>query len=513
MTRVVSEPEVTLALTPSQSLVGLSEQRVLIIGQKISGSATSGALVTDIQNDNSWDTLFGAASMAAGMCRNLRKSNTETPLDAISLDDNVSGVAAAGEFAITGTATAAGSITFVIGSEEDYSFEVPVAIGDTATVIGDALDVLVAASANVPCSSANTTGTVAVTALNDGTVGNSIALAVSGAATGVSVAITAMTGGLLDPSFTTLFDVIEDKRYQTVIWPYAADIETIKDFLDARFNVVNDVLDGVAHVGSVDTFANGLALANGLNSQSIVIDGDELISRDELKGGSIVEIPYARAAQIGGIDALGLTDGALISQFVIGRGSKDRFGGIHISTLPYFNRPMPALPLMDSQDGFTRQEVDQLEDAGYSSIGNNRTDTDVIMGEILTTYKTDAASNPDVTWKFLNYVRASSVTREYFFNNLKKRFAQSRLTSGAIIPGYDMANQAVIEAFVTSLYQELANVVVLQDGEQALQFFKENLVVDLDLSTGTVSLEMVTPIVTQLRKILGTIRIEFTTEG
>lgn len=513
MTRVVSEPEVTLALIPSQGSVGLKQQRILVIGQRNGGTATSGQLVSDIQNDNSWDSLFGADSQIAGMCRNVRKVNTETSLDAISLSDNGSGVAAAGQVSFTGTSTAAGVIAVSIGSESDFTFEIPVAEGATdaslATLLADAVN----ASTSAPFDAAASTADVDLTAVNAGTVGNSFAIKIEGQVDGITVASTAFTGGSIDPDFTNLFDVIEDRRYQTIIWPYFDDIETIKDFLDSRFNVQDNVLDGVAHVGVDDTFANLLALGNANNSQSIVINGDELISRDKLKGGSIVEIPYAKSAQIGGIDALRLTDGALISRYVIGRGSKDRFGGIALASLPYFNTPLPFLPLMDVQDGFTRQEVENLQDAGVSTIGNNRTNTDVLMGEMLTTYKTDAASNEDITWKFLNYVRTSSNIREYFFNNLKARFAQTRLTEGSLIPGYDMANKAVIEAYVGSLYQELANVVLVQDGEAALQFFKENLTVELDLSTGSVFISMVTPIVTQLRAILGTIRIEFTTEG
>lgn len=514
MTRVVSEPEVTLALIPSQALVGLSEQRVLVIGQKVpAGTATAGELVTNIQNDSAWDDLFGSNSQIAGMIRKFRELNTDTNLDAISLDDDGAGVAATGAFVFTGTATEDGVITVIAGSEEDYEFEVPVFDGDTAATIAVSASALIQGNTDCPVSSSANAGSVDLVADNDGTVGNSIPLKVKGSVAGVSVSITAMSGGSIDPSFTNLFDPVEDRRYQTIIWPYFDDVDTVKDFLDDRFNVVDNILDGVAHIGVSDTFANLQTLGNAHNSQSVVLDGDEDVSRDELEGSAITEIPYARASSIAAVDSLGLTEGSNYSRYVLGNGSKDRFGGAHISSLPYFNRPLPNLPLMEIQDGFTREEVKDLETAGVSTIGNNKTNTDVLFGEMVTTYKTDAASNPDGTWKFLNYVRTSSAIREFFFNNLKARFVQSRLTEGGIIPGYDMTNKAVIEAFVTSVYQELANIVLVQEGEAALQFFKDNLVVELDIATGTVFIEMVTPIVTQLRVILGTIRIEFTTEG
>ena len=516
MTTVISEPEVTVSLIPSQSLVGLQEQRILAIGQKVpAGTATAGELVTSIQNDNSWDTSFGANSMLAGICRNIRKINTTTTLDAIPLDDNGSGVPATGSFAITGTATETGTLTFTVGSEEDFEFEVTITSGDVANTIGGNVETAINANTDVPATASNSTGTVTITADNDGTVGNSIGLKLAGSVAGVSVVITGMSSGANDPSFTGLFDVIDDRRYQTIIWPYFDDVDTVKNFLDGRFNVVDNVLDGVAHIGVADTFANLATLGNANNSQSVVLDADEQISRTLLRGPAITEIPYARAAQIGGIDALRLTEDAPIARFVLGQGTRDRFGGPALASLPYFNTPVPNLPLMEAQDGFTRQERKDLEDDGVSVVGNNRTDTEVLMGQIVTTYKTDAASNPDQTWKFLNYVRTSSAIREYFFNNLKARFVQSRLTEGAIHPGRDETNQAVVEAFCTSLYQQLAgpDFVLVQDGETALQFFKENLTVTLNLSTGTVTIGMVTPIVTQARKFLVTIRIEFTTEG
>ncbi len=214
------------------------------------------------------------------------------------------------------------------------------------------------------------------------------------------------------------------------------------------------------------------------------------------------------------IRALRLTEDANISRFVISRdGSLDRFGGMEIASLPYFNTPVPELPLQDIEDGFSKDEIDDLKAAGVAVIGNNRANTGVILGEAVTTYKTDAASNEDITFKFLNYVDTSSAIREYYFNNYKARFSQHRLTEGSLIRGRAMANAASIEAFSTQLYQELANRVLVQDGEPYLQFYKENLVVELDLSTGTASVQMRTPIVTQLRAILGTIQIEFSAEG
>ncbi len=135
------------------------------------------------------------------------------------------------------------------------------------------------------------------------------------------------------------------------------------------------------------------------------------------------------------------------------------------------------------------------------------------MGEIVTAYKTDIAGNPDISFKFLNYVDTASGVREYYSNNLRKRFAQSRLTLGDTIRGRDMANDLTIRVFCEKLYQDLSSAafVLLQAGEDATKFYKDNLDISLDLATGRATITMTVPLVTQLREIIATIKIAFDT--
>ncbi len=519
MPTVIREPEVSISLISADSLVGNKPHRILVVGQKTpAGTAVSGALVTNIQNDRSViNGLFGANSMVAGAIRNARRYNTKTRIDAISLDDNGAGVAAVGSFALTGVATAAGLLDFIVGSKKDFLFSIPVAVGDTAAAIATALFNAVNANVEVPVTASNgTAGTATLTADNKGTVGNSIGLKVEGSVTGLSVALVAMTGGAVDPVLTSLFDPIADERYQTVLYPWSTSgaVDTVKDFLDGRFNVANMILDGVALIGVDDTFSSLLSMSGALNSQSLCIVGDKLINDADNKGGSILEIPYCKAAQIGGIRALRLTEDAPIGRFVISRSaSLDRFGGIALASLPYFNTPVPSLPLPDFADGWTTDEQESLKASGVSVYGANISGTEVILGEFVTTYKTDPASNDDITFKYLNYVDTSSAVREYFFNNYKATFAQCRLTEGALIPGRAMANPASIEAASSRFYKALADEALVQSGEAAAQFFKQNLVITIDLANGSASIAMVTPIVTQFRQLLATIQIAFTAEG
>ncbi len=514
----ISQPDVTVNILAANLLVANTDQKVLFVGQQTSaGTAVSGDLETNIPNDNSWDTLYGADSMLAGMIRDARALNSAVRFDAIGLDDDGSGVPATGTFTITGPATEDGTLNFIVGSKTNHNFSIAISDTDSATTIGDAVAASINADLECPGNAANVTGVVTITAVNDGTVGNTIGLKTEGTVAGVAVVIVGMASGATDPTLTNVFDVVGDERYQTVIWPFDQDLDELTGFLDPRFNTTNDVQDGVGIVSISDTVGNLATTLGAENSQSLAVNADKEVSIGLFAGPALLELGYSKSAQVGAVRSLRLQDGTDISQFVISRnGARDSFGGPALASKPYFNTPMPNFPQVDIGTGFTRAELETITntDGGFV-IGNNVAGNTSILGEVVTTYKTDTAGNPDISFKFLNFVDTISNVREYFFNNLKSRFAQTRLTEGDLIRGRDMANQELIEAFCTQLYTDLSeeDFVLTQAGEDALLFFNQNIVVTLDLSTGTVTINMIVPIVTQLRTILATVQIAFSTNG
>jgi len=261
---------------------------------------------------------------------------------------------------------------------------------------------------------------------------------------------------------------------------------------------------------------NLVTLGNAQNSQSVVIAGNRLLNDTDFKGGSMLELNNVVSAQFGALRALRLTQDANISRYVIAtRGALDSFGGPALASLPYFNSPFFDLPIIPIGKGFKKEEIDQLAEAGLFVFGNNVNRTQIILADVVTTYKTDVAGNPDKSFKFLNYVDTISTVREYMVNNCRARFAQCRLTNGDLIPRRNIANEILIRSFITQLYTNLSQTdfVLTQAGEDALEFFRENLNVSLDLVDGQVTINMITPIVTQLREILGTIQIAFSTQA
>lgn len=507
----ISQPKVTYNLLPGTGRVLTTEQRVLIIGQKLpAGTATSGDLVQDIGNNGEQVGLFGEDAHITYMIDAFKKINKNTPLDAISLDDNGAAVDATGTVAFTGTATEAGTLSISIGSEKVFTFDIAVADGDTATDVGDAL--VAALTSTAPVTGINTTGSVALTAKNGGEVGNSIGLRVQGSVAGVSVALTAFASGATNPVITNIFDVIGDQRYQTIVWPNTYTLSVLTDLLDARVNVNNAILDGVGITTQVDTFSNLLAAGNAENSLSLVIMGQQLQTGATQKGGEFVELDDVISSQLAALRALRLTERANIARYVVNPSTDDSFGGDKIRSLPYHNTPLFDLIVSPPGIGFNETEVDQLTDAGITLFGNNVARNTVILNSVVTTRKTNSAGQPEETFKYLNNVDVSSGIREIYFNRTKQTYAQYRLTEGALVPRVNIVNEAAFRAFLKGIYQELGDLALVEKGEDSRSFYDENLDVIIDKATGTISVDSQVLIVTQLREVIGGIQIQFSAQ-
>ncbi len=515
----IIQPEVTLTLVNADREVSNTAQKVLIVGQKVAGgSATEGDLHSNLASTGAPENaLFGEASQLAAMIRAFKVVNPIVQVDAIALDD---AAGTAGTKIITlvgGPTTEAGTLVVIAGSETLHRFEVAVADADAITEIGDAIAAAINADTKCPFTASNTAGTVTLTADNKGTIGNHPGVECTGTIAGLtSHAVTVGVTGATDPTLTSIFDNAT-ARYQGVVWPYGlgSALDTLLLFLDPRFNATNAVLDGVAFCGMIDTHANFLGFGAAENSESLVLFADKLESETDYQGSSLNEPSYSKAATFAAIRSLRLSQDASISAYLTSSASLDQFGGPALASLPYFNTPIPSFPTIKTGRGWTELEITQLGAVGISVIGENLTSTNALVGEVRTTYKTDSAANPDPTFGFLNYVDTASGVREYFSNNYRKRFAQSRLTAGNVSRGRDMANDVVIRAYTEQLYKDLSgpNYILVQDGEVAFVYFKENLSITLDLELGKATIIMFVPIVTQLRQIIAPIKIAFDTEG
>jgi len=510
----ISQPDTTVNIIGANVAAQNAAQRALFHGQKLAGgSAVAGALTRDVDDDQI-AALTGEGSMLEDAITAFREINPLTPIDLVALDDPA-GAASVGEFLITGPATENGTLEFGVGSSRNGVVSVAVVSGDSGDAIAAKVEAAYVLKPKCVCEvevDGVTANQVNATYRHDGTEGDSTPLYVSGAVAGVGVTITAMTGGAGVPTLPTLSTIIGNTRYQQIMQPGSYGVANLTTLLNPRWNVRNRVLDGVGIVTLADTKANHVTALDALNSQNIIYQCEGTEDEADYKGPSVFENLFARSALIGAIRALRLTDGANITQYVNAAGGpNDGTGGPALASLPYFNTPLPPLPIMEVGFGFEDGDIEDIVEAGGFVIGNNTANNGIIIGEVPTTYKTDSGGNEDPSFKFLNYVDTSSQAREYMFNNIKKDCAQSRLTLGDLVPNRNINNEASIRAKFIRYFGILGKdpYVLVQDGEDARNFFIANLNVSVDLVTGWVTVNMKVPIVTQLRTIVANLQLAF----
>ena len=516
MSNFVSKPNITLNMIPRGGENGIEDHRVLLVGQITDGTASAG-LVQDVPRTNAEiNALFGAQSHLALVARGFRKVNKYTSVDAIALAD-ASGTAATAKLVFVADATEDGTLYIDVVSATDHSYTVSVEEGDDEAAIMAKLLPLVTADTSAPfdggkSTTTNTDDTITFTAQNDGTIPNSWGLRVRGSVAGVSVTVTGWASGATDPTIAAaLFDPVANIRYQGIVWPKAYSTSVLKTWIDARKNVDNDIKDGVACYYMSDTLANAKTEALTQNSSEIVILWNEPNSSSLIKGPHICEAPDVIAAQFMATRALRFENLANLNRVVTATEPRDQFGGTHTATLPYFNSIFPSLSQPVRGTGATLAEQAEARGGGVAVIGANRQNNAVITGTIVTTYQNDAAGNEDDTWQFLNWRDTHSVIREYYVTNYKKKFAQYRLTSGDLVPGYAVANEALLRSYAMRLYKQLSEGAITVAGRDAERYFRENLSIIVTPETRSVSFAGDFPILSQFEIMTGTVKFSFST--
>ena len=508
-----SFPNITSNIKSALTAKNAGERSILLVGCMISGTASSGQLKEGIISKKEFNDFFGAKSQIAkagrAMIDALSVSKIKPKISAIGLTDNASGVASTGTIAFSGTATEAGTLTVYIDSIRNGKYELAVASGATASSIGANLETLITANTYSPVTAVNTTGSVALTANNDGVQGNTIGLKIVGSVAGITATLTAMASGATNPVLTSLFDPVVDQRYTSIVYPAEWGISTLTDFTEARFNVDNKIIDGLGIICKSDTYANTNTAVDALNEKTLApYIGNNLISTATHKGGAIFESPIVIASYFACLRELRLTEGANLSSIAT---NKETIGGSFYGSNAYPNMPFNLLPTIETGHDFTDAECVELQNSGITLLRNNPSNTTIICNEAVTTYKTDELGQIDKTFKYIEYVDTLSIVRDYVFQNLKADFAGTRLTTGQLIGGRSMVNREGFIGQMMGYYGALSgyktgnpNYTLLRAGSEEASAFKQALEksIVITLVDGKITTEAIANIVTQLRQII-----------
>jgi phage tail sheath gpL-like len=481
-------------------------------GAAYAGTAVAGTLVTDVgRTDAEINDLFGADSHLALIARAYRQINPYTNLDALPLADNAAGVKATAKLTVAGTATRSGTIYVKVISAEKHTYQVDVNIGDTAVQFLANLAAAIAADTYLPFFYYDDQQGVATwQALNAGLAANDWLIAYEGAIPGMTFTLTAWTGGATDPSLTTLFDPVANLRYQTVVWPQNYSTATLKAFLDVRKNVDNDIKEGRAFLWSNKSFATVKSDATTLNSSEIVILTNEPTVDAKYKGPHLPEDPTVLAAKFAAARDRRFETNVSISDIVATFENNDQFGGPSKASLPYFNTPLLGVGLPLRGSGYSYAEQLELERNGVSVAGVNRSGNGIVTGPVVTTWLDDVAGNPDNTWKYLEWRDTHGVVREYLVLNIRKRFAQYRMTLGDTVANFAIVNEQMIRGYILGLLADLMEEALVVKGQESRQYIQDNMVVTLNPETRTANVLVRYPQVSQLENVIGSVQYTWT---
>lgn len=427
--------------------------KVLIMGQMLAAGTATALVPVRITSAAQAQTLFGEGSHLHGMALAHFANNTMTETWVIPVAD-ASGTQATGSIAITGPATASGTLALYIAGRR---IAIGVTSGDSATTIGDAIAAAINGATGaeaLPCTAVNTTGTVAITARHDGTIGNEINIRHSHLSdeslpAGVGVTITAMASGATDPTLTSAIAAMGDEWYNCVAfgWTNSAALTAIKAEMADRFGPLR-MIDGRFFVSKNDTHGNLGTFGDAHNSQHMIVMHSRLSPMPAYEWAAAlcaVDSYYAPIDQARPLQTLEIKAPA----------------GVYLA-------PKKA-------DLFTFEENNLLL---YDGVGTFYVDADgsVRIQRVVTTYKTSALGAPDVSYLDIETLQTLSYLRYDFRNFFTRKYPRHKLADDGTRYGRGQAvmTPKLAKAEAINRFRQWEELGLVENIDQ----FKEDIIVE-----------------------------------
>jgi len=251
--------------------------RLLLVGPKNTSATLASNTPRQVFTAAEAVALAGGGSPLARMAAVALAANTGTPIW-IATPAAPTGSAASGRFTFTGTATVAGTMAAYV---DGVRIDLPVALGDTAAVVGARLIAAINAQDGCPTTAGPLVSDTSIVVLAPksgvGTAGNDLDLRVNRAReeatpAGLACAITAMSGGTGTPSLTALISAIAADWYTdlAVAWRDSATLGALTAELDRRYTATGR-LDMHAYVGLRGDYATATTFSASYNSPHLQI--------------------------------------------------------------------------------------------------------------------------------------------------------------------------------------------------------------------------------------------------
>lgn len=485
-----SSPDINIQLIPGQAPKNLKLRKQLIIAQGLAtGNFTSGALVENVPSTkDELKDLCGANSLAYLALKSFKDINKESPLSAIIISDNGSGVAATGSIAFTVSSPKAGYANIVVGSDAKNKYQVEVLTTSTATSLGDALVSLITNDENSPVTATNSSGTVTFTARNKGTEGNFLSLYIESLPYGVSATLTAFSGGATDPVLTGILNKIANVRYDIAFPKFA--LAEVRPHLESKFNTLNQTLESYGVYTVVDSYANAQSALPSIIYKTINPIFIKTVNETNQKGASIKEIPSVVSANLLATDSLRLVPLAPIAEFMQ---SPNFTGGLNKVAVPFSNVKLTKLGSITPGTGWTNDEISNIEALGGSVLVMDDNNINIVSRErLMSIYKKNNLTDAGNTFRNLNTTLNSFIVKDILDQELRSRYSQAVLIDGTepknvsdvIYVNAKNFKTAVIEIFV---YLHSIGLVDLDIGGDLQKALERSIIVNVDKSNKTIS--------------------------
>lgn len=451
--------------------------KTVIIGQKVAAGTATVETLVQVFSDAGAKEKFGVGSILANMLSKWFENNAFNEVYAIALDDDGSAVKAAGAFTATSAATASGTLALYING---VRLAIAVASGDSATVIGDAIEAAITANVDLPVTASNAAGIVTVTAKNGGTLGNMIDLRLNQnegdeSPAGVIPVATPMASGATDPDIADAIAALPDELFNLIVNPYtdATNLTALKTELDRRWrNTVQ--IDGHAIQAFEGTSSEVGTKGDTLNSEHLTMMD---------AGKTTMQTEYEWAAVVGGQMA--------------GSASVD-------PARPFRSLEMTGVTGDDPTDrrSFTERNTILLAGVSTHLVGNDGT---VRVERLVTTYKTNGVGADDTSFQNTNTILNLSFLRQSFIVRMLSRFPRHKLADDGTVfgSGQPIATPAVIKGEIIQLYKDWIVLGLVED----LDTFAATLVVERDgVNRSRVNVTMQPQLVGQFYQIDNTLQ-------
>jgi len=439
-----------------RGLVGMP-RNLLLIGQANPPAGVNTSKRMRISTESEAVGTLGEGSMLLAMWR-AAKANAVVglPIDVIVLADDATAVAATGKLALTaGVGHGAGEVMVYIGGER---IRVGMTVADTAATLRTKLVAAINAVTSLPVTAvaSATAGEIDLTCRWAGATGNDIDIRVAYYAddilpTGVTVAVTAMAGGAVNPDVSAAVAKMNGYRATEIVMPYtdSANMAVIEAELERRWGFDNMQDGQVVNVvrGTEGTVTTWLAPRNSNQVHTLCVTKD-------------LTNPWETAAMAGAaIEGHCSTDPAV------------PFTGVALAG--YLGARL--------EEDWEGEQRNNLLNAG-GSVLEVMDDGTANLLRMVTNYKKHPSGASDPSWRNLNWVKTLSYYRWFTVNVFRVSYRDYKLAEYMVdpIPGQKIMTAQLGEEVMLNNYDQFIQAGLFQN----MEFYKKTLLVEVDGANG-----------------------------